>query len=234
MLNIRVILPCENQIQPHIKSMTSFQIPKQSGVIILPNTITFPHGALPLHIFEPRYVKMLEDALEKNSMICVANCLSQETTNPSEYTAKTGTIGLIRIAKKTEAGNSDLLLHSICRVEFLSWEENSAQIHPKSYPIANIKPIHNIVQPVTESTELVIKSLRDATSRFLQPLPADSISKFNETLNPVSADLATLTDLIAQQFITDPLLRQSLLEENNPTKRAETLIRQLRIRQILL
>lgn len=205
--------------------MISVEIPKQAGAILLPNVVTFPHGMLPLHIFEPRYRQMLEDAFESNSMICVANLLTEETSDPAECTSKIGTIGIIRASQKQKNGHSDLILHSISRVEFLSWELNSA------YPKANISPITNIVTPLTSATELVIESLRDATSRFVAKCPKELIQQINETLDRVNEDLATLTDVVAQQFISDPSFRQALLEENNPNKRAESLIRHLRIQK---
>ena len=35
----------------------------------LPGVIVLPNGNLPLNIFEPRYISMVEDALGKNRMI---------------------------------------------------------------------------------------------------------------------------------------------------------------------
>ncbi len=35
----------------------------------LPNVVLFPHMSLPLHIFEPRYRKMVLDALESHRTI---------------------------------------------------------------------------------------------------------------------------------------------------------------------
>jgi len=205
--------------------MASIGIPEQAGVILLPNAVTFPHGALPLHIFEPRYRKMLEDAFEADFMICVANLQSEETPDPSACTSKIGIIGLISVSKEQEDGRSNLVLHSVSRVEFLSWEPDS------TYPRASIKPIANIIAPASDSTELLIASLRDATSRALAQFSDELISQINDTLDLVSEDLAILTDVVAQQFVSDDPVRQSLLENNDPTQRAEMLIRHLRIQK---
>jgi len=203
--------------------MATIEIPNQAGAILLPNAITFPHGALPLHIFEPRYRIMLEDALESNFMICVANLQSQETPDPANCTSKIGIIGLIRVSKEQEDGRSNLILHSISRVEFLSWETDSP------YPKARIKALGNLEEPVTESTNLIITSLRDATSRVMAEFPNDVVAEINKALDSVNDDLAILTDVVAQQFVSDEKVRLSLLENNQPTQRAETLIRHLRI-----
>jgi uncharacterized protein len=206
--------------------MNSITIPNQAGVILLTNAVTFPHGILPLHIFEPRYRKMLEDALKTNSMICVANLHSEESSNLSKCTAKVGFIGLIRVSEQLEDGRSNLILHVVSRVEFLSWESNT------SYPTASIKPISNISKPMTDASELLIASLRDAVSRYIAPCTKEMISRVNDTLDRVKNDLAILTDVVAQQFVIDANLRQQLLEESNPISRAETLIRYLRIQKI--
>ncbi|MBI3192595.1 MAG: LON peptidase substrate-binding domain-containing protein, partial [Pedosphaera parvula] len=48
------------------------EIPSEVPVMILPNAILFPQAMLPLHIFEPRYRRMLADALHSHRMFCVA------------------------------------------------------------------------------------------------------------------------------------------------------------------
>ena len=44
----------------------------QARLFPLPNLVLFPHVMQPLHIFEPRYRRMLKDALESNRMFIVA------------------------------------------------------------------------------------------------------------------------------------------------------------------
>lgn len=43
--------------------MSSINLPTRCGVMVLPDCTLFPHGGLPLHIFEPHYRQMLADAL---------------------------------------------------------------------------------------------------------------------------------------------------------------------------
>jgi len=57
--------------------MSALHIPEQCGVILLPDCTLFPHGGLPLHIFEPRYRKMLEDAIEGADAVVLATWLDQ-------------------------------------------------------------------------------------------------------------------------------------------------------------
>ncbi|MFL6597797.1 MAG: LON peptidase substrate-binding domain-containing protein, partial [Chthoniobacterales bacterium] len=47
---------------------SSITLPKQLPVMPLPGAVLFPHALLPLYIFEPRYRKMLEHALQRHRM----------------------------------------------------------------------------------------------------------------------------------------------------------------------
>ena len=49
--------------------MKKEQFPKIIPVFPLSNFIIFPHTTVPLNIFEPRYVEMINDAIKKNKMI---------------------------------------------------------------------------------------------------------------------------------------------------------------------
>lgn len=47
------------------------ELPKSLAVFPLTGVLLLPHGDLPLNIFEPRYIKMLDDAMAGNRMIGV-------------------------------------------------------------------------------------------------------------------------------------------------------------------
>jgi len=38
----------------------------------LPNLVLFPHVIQPLHIFEPRYVELLRDAIQSDKLIAIS------------------------------------------------------------------------------------------------------------------------------------------------------------------
>ena len=208
--------------------MTSIEIPEWSGAILIPGLTAFPHGMLPLHIFEPRYRKMLIDAMAADQMICVGNLYSDEVADLSKCVRKVGTIGLLHAVEKRDNGCSDLILHSVSRVEFLSWDLTS------EYPRANISPITSIVAPISDSTELLIESLRDAVTRILVQLPEDVAPEIDHALDRVNEDLAVLTDVVAQQFVSDSKVRQNLLAELDANLRAEILIRHLRLQKVTI
>lgn len=208
--------------------MPPLNLPSQAGAILLGNAVTFPHAVMPLHIFEPRYRDMLNDAITTNPMICVANLRKQEGKNVAECASKIGYIGVIRATAKQKNGCSNLLLHCISRVEFLSWEDDSI------YPKANIKPLLLGDREHSDAEDITMRSLRDAMTRHLIKSPKLLVSRTNEILDRFNGDLDTLTDIVAQQFVENPDLRRNLLEDVDPMSRAETLIRDLRMRKYMI
>ena len=65
--------------------MTTFdkkEIPQEISIFPLANAVFFPNTILPLNIFEPRYKKMIEDALASNKMIGMIQ--TRESNNPKK------------------------------------------------------------------------------------------------------------------------------------------------------
>jgi Lon protease-like protein len=60
-----------------------FQIPDRVPVFPLPNVVFFPKTYLPLHIFEPRYRRMVADAAGGGQ--CIAMALLKEGWEPEYY-----------------------------------------------------------------------------------------------------------------------------------------------------
>ena len=72
--------------------------------MLLPDCTLFPHGGLPLFIFEPRYRKMLEEALEGDCFFAVGKLLGEEKGDPENFVAPVGTIGLVRASREQDDG----------------------------------------------------------------------------------------------------------------------------------
>lgn len=195
--------------------MASLSLPTIAGAILLPDITLFPHGALPLHIFEPRYREMLTHALEGDCFFCVGTLLGEETTNPADCVAPVGTIGLIRAARELPDGRSEVLLHGVCRIHFTSWRQGSP------YPYAEIKPFRSIDIP-EEEVDQAVQRLHHAVHLLLERLP-EEINTRVRALLARTPDPFTAADAIAQQFISDPAMRKILLEEPEVATRIEIL-----------
>lgn len=200
--------------------MSGLTIPKLCGAILLPQTVLFPHGALPLHIFEPRYRTMLDHSLSGKRLICVGHLIADEKEPLTKCVAHIGTIALVRAARLLENGNYTLLLHGILRVRFTDW--HSSEI----YPLAEIQPALDTTLEADEE-EKAKKTMQNALRHALAPFPKEVMAQFQEILEQ-AGNAACISDALAQQLIHDPEKRQQLLGITDTKKRVAYLIRFLK------
>ena len=200
--------------------MAALQLPDKLGVILLPDCTLFPHGALPLHIFEPRYRQMLREAVESDCLFCVGSLTSTEIPDLATCTAEMGTACLIRASREQSDGRSNLLLNGLCRVRFTEW------LPGKPYPFARIATIPSKPLEKGPSSDEA-RRLREAVEAILLGFPDDLLTKVQQLLDRTS-DPGMMSDAISQQFVQDTNLRQSLLEELSIPKRIDLLIEHLR------
>lgn len=184
--------------------MSTIHLPESCGVMLLPDCTLFPHGGLPLFIFEPGYRKMLEDALEGDCFFAVARLIRQYDNDPASGVAPVGTIGLVRASREQNDGTSQLLLHGVMRVRFTRWHLD------REYPFADIEPVLSYFTPENQA-DAAMKTLRGTVEDAIQSLPQEVKNGFFALLDRAN-DPALMTDVICQQIIHDPDLRQELLE----------------------
>ena len=188
--------------------------------MLLPDCTLFPHGGLPLFIFEPRYRKMLEEALEGDCFFATARLLGEEEGDPSDYVAPIGTIGLVRASREQDDGTSQLLIHGVMRVRFTDWHSG------RDYPYASIEPLISVFTPEAQA-QAAMKTLRGAVEDAIRPLPAEVQAGVFALLDRAE-EPALMTDVICQQFIHDPDLRQRLLEMDQVGDRIAVICKYLR------
>lgn len=190
----------------------SLEIPEEVGAILLPECTVFPHGALPLHIFEDRYRHMLKDALEGDCLFCVGNLTEEE--QPSDLAgcvAPVGTIGLIRTSHELPDGRSHLVLHGVFRVHFVKWLE------AWPYPRARIAPVISDQLPADERP-LKLARLEKTLSRVLENFEPAVRSKLQELFTK-AGEPEIIIDIVAQQFVHDAEIRQIILSEPSVSER---------------
>ncbi len=190
--------------------MMGLNLPKECGVMLLPDCTLFPHGGLPLYIFEERYRLMLEDALAGDCVFAVGRMNADEDALPV-----IGTAGLVRASREGEDGTSQLLLHGVVRVRFLEWLE------AKPYPCALIEPVPCIGLPKSKDAA-AMKMLRGAVEDGTGILPGEVRAAVLSMLDQAD-DAGLMTDLVAQQFVHEADLRQELLETESVGDRVKKL-----------
>lgn len=200
--------------------MLSIHLPERCGVMLLPDCTLFPHGGLPLRIFEPRYRRMLEDALEGDCMFAVARLTAAEQGDFAACTAPVGTIGLVRASREQPDGTSQLLLHGVMRVRFTGWGGG------RDYPYTGIEPLISFFAPEKQAAA-AMKTLRGAVEDAIRPLPGEVKDGVFALLDRADGP-ELMTDIVSQQFIHDPDLRQRLLEMDSVGARIPLICEYLR------
>jgi uncharacterized protein len=203
-----------------LSSMASIHLPERCGVMLLPDCTLFPHGGLPLFIFEPRYRKMLEDALEGDCFFAVARLLGDEVGDPASFVSAVGTIGLVRASREQSDGTSQLLVHGVMRVRFTEWHNDHV------YPYASIEPVISVFTPEKQASA-AMKTLRGAVEDAIRSLP-DEVQAGVFSLLDRADDPGLMTDIICQQFIHEANLRQKLLEMDSVGDRIAIICEYLR------
>ena len=98
--------------------MKKEDLPKKIAVFPLSNFIIFPKTTVPLNIFEPRYIDMINDSMRSNKfigMIQPKNSKDGDDFNPKLY--EIGCLGKITSFNETEDGRYLIELKGLIRFE---------------------------------------------------------------------------------------------------------------------
>ena len=101
-------------------------LPNKIPVFPLSNFIFFPEMTVPLNIFEPRYLQMINDAMKGSKMIGIIQPKKQNQTIPSLYDI--GCAGKITNYNKTDDGRYLIVLSGISRFKILQ-EINTEKLY---------------------------------------------------------------------------------------------------------
>lgn len=91
------------------------QLPETIPVFPLPEVLLLPRGRLPLNIFEPRYLCMVEDALGGHRMIGMIQPVAAGTGEGEPDLYGTGCAGRICSFEETPDGRYLIALSGVCR-----------------------------------------------------------------------------------------------------------------------
>ena len=93
-------------------------LPKIIPVFPLSNFIMFPGTSVPLNIFEPRYIDMINDSMKSDKLIgMIQPKKNNDTSKNIPNLHKVGCLGKITSFKDTESGNFLIELKGVIRFE---------------------------------------------------------------------------------------------------------------------
>jgi hypothetical protein len=199
--------------EPSDKS-APFPIPSQIPVFALPNVVLFPKTYLPLHIFEPRYRQMVDDAVMGGQCIGIAllkeGWESEYYGNPPVFAM--GCVGRLVSVQPLADGRSNILLQGLERFEI------TAEFHDKPYRRAAIALMSRGAEPSLEPSvrQRLVTTLEEYL-RSRQDAPTWQ-GWFRED---VSDDI--LVNTLSSYLDCTPLEKQFLLEALNLHQQARRL-----------
>jgi uncharacterized protein len=206
------------------------EIPHEVAVMTLPNATLFPQALLPLHIFEPRYRRMLADALESDRMFIVA---MQKPGSTRESPSSIAGLGLIRVAVDNPDGTTHLILQGMTRVEM------AETVRYKPYRVHRIRPLQ---AAPTDSVmvDALLAKVRDLVTERIElgvpfpfPLNTKPSKKKNsgamtikEIVNYLDKlhDADQVADLVSCALLPGAVERQTILETVDVEPRLKHLI----------
>ena len=138
------------------------ELPSNLPVFPLSNFIIFPKTTVPLNIFEPRYLDMINDSMKSNKMIGIIQPKDSVNQNKIPELHKIGCLGKITSFRETEDGRYLIELKGIIR--FREKEEIETE---KKYRILKVdfKEFYNDLEDKKENIkfsdlELIFKDLK--------------------------------------------------------------------------
>jgi len=94
------------------------KLPKKIPVFPLSNFIIFPETTVPLNIFEPRYIQMIDDAMKQDKIIGMVQPKETNDTKPKLYNI--GCAGKITSFHETDDGRYLIIISGQCRFKILN------------------------------------------------------------------------------------------------------------------
>jgi Lon protease-like protein len=188
----------------------------------LPNVVLFPYVILPLHIFEPRYRQMTQDALDGDRLVTIVQACPTDPTHPWVEPVpipEVACVGRIVRHDRFADGRFNILLLGCQRVR-LGREVPSTKL----YRIAEGTLLED--QPLEDPKD---ERRRELIEHFLAALEASrrtdqDLSRLLQSDLP----LAILSDVIAHALDLPAEMKQGLLEETRVACRVGSLIALLR------
>jgi Lon protease-like protein len=187
----------------------------------LPNLVLFPHVIQPLHVFEPRYRQLMEDALQADRLMAIALLKAgwedDYQKRPPIHTVVC--IGRIFKEERLADGRFNLLLQGLCRARVL--EEIMTG---KLYRIARVDVLPEAPPAAGREPELR-QMLGDQMGQWFaaHSVALDQMNKLLES----NLTSGSLCDIFTFALPLEPEVKQTLLAEPQVERRILQLVSHL-------
>jgi Lon protease-like protein len=193
----------------------------------LPNVVHFPHTWLPLHVFEPRYRAMVEEALKADRLIAMALLKPNQEALYETKRARIHPIvclGRIAVEERLPDGRFNLALRGLCRARI---ERELEDLQP--YRTAELTRLYDFY-PSTPTIDRRHRQ-RELLSGATEVLPEFQSDPLLHQLLDAEMPLGVLCDVLAHSLGLSTSDAQLLLEEPDVDVRSDLVLNHLRQRQ---
>ena len=165
-------------------------LPNQIPIFPISNFIIFPKTTVPLNIFEPRYIEMIDASMKSNKMIGMIQPKNSnnEKNNPELY--EVGCLGKITSFKETEDGRYLIELKGLIRFKIIKEIESKNKYRTVEIDFKNYQQdLSDEKEDIKFSDlELIFKDLKSLFEKkgFLINWKALEKQSLNETINALS------------------------------------------------
>ena len=166
-------------------------LPKKIPVFPLSNFIIFPKTSVPLNIFEPRYIDMINDSLKTNQFVgMIQPRSSKKIDNSSIQLHDIGCLGKITNFKKTDDGKYLIDLKGLIRFKIIN--EINSDTKYRQCEISYDDFLHDLSDKTQDlkfkDLELIFKDLRSLFEKrgFIINWKALEKQSLDETINALA------------------------------------------------
>ena len=188
--------------------MKKNELPKTIPVFPISNFIIFPKTTVPLNIFEPRYIQMINESMKSNKLIGMVQPKSSSTNQSIPILHEVGCLGKITSFKETEDGRYLIELRGLIRFKIIKEIESSKKF--REYEIDFQEFFDDLEEKNEEiknsDLELIFKDLKSLFKKrgFIINWKELEKQSLNETINALA---------MASPFTLEE--KQALLEAEN-------------------
>lgn len=193
------------------------------AVFPLPNCYLLPHATVPLHVFEPRYRHLVQDALENRPVMAMA--VFEGDVWKSDYEGRPPIrphvcVGQIVRHQEFPDGRYNVLLQGLCRARIIN------ELSGGAYRRAILS------RAEADSTmEIDLNEYRTRLNRLLGDPQLRQLAAIGSIHHWLSDEISTvaLIDMATLTLCSDNEQRYAILAETHPQARAQWLEDYLRI-----
>jgi len=198
-------------MRPHYRSPAD--LPKSLPLFPLSGALLLPRTDLPLNIFEPRYVEMIEAAMIGNRLIGI---IQPEADKPKSKLMRIGCAGRITSYSEAEDGKLVITLTGICRFALKSEKKVATAFRQGNI---DFKPFTIDLVTGAGAPSVNRAQVLDA---FRQYLESNNMTTNWDDVNAVTTEVLVNTLSLLAPYA--PRDKQALLEAPDLKTRAEVLV----------